>query len=255
MDTSKKDLYWTVAVAAIILLAIVTFWLGGKGNEIVSYMSFASAIVAIILALVAIFYSIVQNVNSQQNIGEMRTLVSEASRIMTEKASTLSEQAISMEDSVKQLIPLLEPSVKVSETATPLQKETFRFDASDSSNYFLLALYYLAKCHELKKRMELWSFSTVVKTTKSAEQYSVNKAMYQMYLAGTLLSLRCFWGPKSIVMSGYNGGIIAEIKELPSGFQKNILEVIDNRIRVTDEPSAKEWLSTCMKRIDALVAA
>jgi hypothetical protein len=68
MDSSKKDLYYIIAIAGIILLAIITYWLGGKGNEIVSYIGFASAIVSIILALVAIFYSIVQNINSQKTL-------------------------------------------------------------------------------------------------------------------------------------------------------------------------------------------
>ena len=256
MNTSKKDLYWTVAVAAVILLAVVTFWLGGKGNEMVSYISFASAIVAIILALVAIFYSIVQNVNSQQNIGEMRTLVSEASRIMTEKARTLVEQAVSMEDHIKRLAPLLEPSAKVSGTARPLEKETFRFDASASSNAFLLTLYYLAKCHELKKPMELWPLATLADDLPEEESERViTKVKYQLFGIGILQCLQCFWGSQNIVLSYEDNEMKAVIKELPSGFQENILEVIENAIPNIDEPSVKESLSTGMKKIDAFVAA
>jgi hypothetical protein len=33
MDTSKKDFYWVIAFAALALIAIITYWLGGKGNE------------------------------------------------------------------------------------------------------------------------------------------------------------------------------------------------------------------------------
>ena len=86
MEPAKKDLCWTISLAAVILISVITYWLGGKGNEMVSYVSFAGALVSVVLAVVAIFYSIVQNLNSQQNIGEMKTLVAEASRIITEKA-------------------------------------------------------------------------------------------------------------------------------------------------------------------------
>jgi hypothetical protein len=48
MNASKKDLYWVIAFAVLALIAIITFWLGGKGNEIVSYISFASALVSIL---------------------------------------------------------------------------------------------------------------------------------------------------------------------------------------------------------------
>jgi hypothetical protein len=257
MDTSKTNVYWTIAFATLLLIAIATYWLGGKGNEIVSYVSFASAIVSIILALVAIFYSFVQNVNSQQNIGEMRTLVSEASRIMTEKAGTLAERAVSMEDHIKQLTPLLKPSAKVSGTVKPLKDKTFSFDVSGSSISFVLTLYYLAKCCELQKPMKLWSLATLIGNVTEKEEVSddIKRAGY-FYGIGVLQCLQCFWGFKNIVFSEEVGkGHVAAINEVPSGFQENILEVIDNRMRDTDEPSEKERLSTAMKEIDAFVAA
>lgn len=96
MNNWKIHFIWTIGLGVLLLISIVTYWLGGKGNEIVSYMSFASVLVSIILALVAIFYSFFQNVSSQQNIGQMRTLISEASRVMTEKATSMEQHSIIM---------------------------------------------------------------------------------------------------------------------------------------------------------------
>jgi len=75
MNTLKIHFIWSIGLMSLLLICILTFWLGDKGNEIVSYVSFASALISIVLALVAIFYSFIQNTNSQKNLGEMQTLI------------------------------------------------------------------------------------------------------------------------------------------------------------------------------------
>jgi hypothetical protein len=252
MNASKKDLYWVIAFAVLALIAIITFWLGGKGNEIVSYISFASALVSIILALVAIFYSFVQNVNSQQNIGEMKILVSEASRLMTEKAGTLAEQAMSMEESLQQL---LKTSGEFSGPATPLTDETFLFDSSHTAVTTLLIFYYLTRCHELKKLLKLnilWHFVTnpgVVEPIGKQE-----KICLALYAGGLLHGLQCFLEPESIVIHGDFSKY--EIRKLPSGFKENILKTIKTRIEAAEvKDEHRIWLSEDMKKIDAHVEA
>jgi len=118
MNNLKIHFGWTIAFGVFLVVGIVTFWLGGKGNEIVSYMSFASTLIAIALALVAIFYSMIQHTSSQQNIGEMRTLVSDASRIMTEKASAMEQQSVAM----SKMAQLLTQSI---ETGLPPSRNPF----------------------------------------------------------------------------------------------------------------------------------
>jgi len=249
MNTSKKDLYWVISFAALALIAIITFWLGGKGNEIVSYISFASALVSIVLALVAIFYSIVQNVNSQQNIGEMRTLVSEASRMMAEKAGTMADQAISMEKSVRLLI---ETPTKDSGHSEPLGDEKFNYDASNSSTVMLLFLYYLAKCYELNKILDLKPIAAFIESTEKPTIEDITQ--YMFFGIGIIKGMECFLEPNSIAYpKEYNE---VEIRKLPSGFQENISNIINSRIQEShSEPSEKTKLEIGMKKINAHVEA
>jgi len=249
MNMAKKDLYCVIAFAVLALIAIITFWLGGKGNEIVSYISFASAIVSIVLALVAIIYSIIQNVNSQQNIGEMRTLVSEASRIITEKAGTLADQAMSMEKVVGQL---LETSTKVSGPTTPLTDEKFSFDASNASDVVILLFYYLAKCNELNKLMDLESIAALIESPKKPTIDAIYQ--YMFFGIGILNSMECFLESKSIVNQEASNEV--EIRKLPPGFQENISSIITSRMQDSrSKPSEKTKLEIGMKKIDALVEA
>jgi hypothetical protein len=252
MDTSKKDLYYIIAIAAVILLAAVTYWLGGKGNEIVSYISFASAIVSIILALVAIFYSIVQNVNSQQNIGEMKILVSEASRIMTEKAGTLAEHAVSIEESARQLLGSLAQK-SVTTTTTPLASQTFPFDISDASEFLLVTLYYLVKCYERDKPMDLRFLAILGRdSTDEQEPSAIAKASFVFYGAGLLQTLQCFLGFESIIR---NENMTVEIRKLPSGFKETILDVVDRQSKDDRYPKDRDRIERSIKKIDAHVEA
>ena len=234
------------------LIAIITFWLGGKGNEIVSYISFASALISIVLALVAIFYSIVQNVHSQQNIGEMRTLVSEASRIMTEKAGTLADSAISLEEALQQV---LKPSEESSSLPTPLSNQTFQFDASKASATVLLIFYFLTKCYEFKKPLILTTLARFVINPATVEPPNRElKIQLAVYGGGLIHSLQCFLEPGSIVSCGEPWKL--EIKKLPSGFKENIIKAIDTRTGVAEtKKEHKVWLNEGMKKIDAHVEA
>jgi len=250
MNTTKKDLYWVIAFAALALIAIITFWLGGKGNEIVSYVSFASALVSIVLALVAIFYSIVQNVNSQQNIGEMRTLVSEASQIMKDKADTLVEQAESMEQAVGQL---LKDSAKVSGPDMPLTDEIFHFDASEAKAPFLLFLYYVIKCNELKKPIRLLSTGRMIlRPTEEASTVKETDKRMSYYSSGIFACLKCFWGSECIPEEGLE----VEIRKVPKGFQQNILAIINAQIEAAEPNDLyRTWLENGIKKIDAHLEA
>lgn len=255
MNASKKDLCFTIIIATVILLGVITFWLGGKGNEMVSYVSFASAITSIILAVVAIIYSFIHNSNSQQNIGEMRTLVSEASRIMTEKADTMVDQSVSIGESLRDLV---ETSAKVSGPSAPLTDNTFSFDASNAPATVLLTFYYLAKCHEHHKPMDLNSLAFLIclPVRKQQTQISENlKRNVSLFGTGILSCMRCLLESESVVFIGPDLDKV-EIKKLPTGFMENILSVINYRIQDSRrEPSEKTRLENGMKKINALVEA
>lgn len=242
MDTSKKDLYYIIAIAAIILIAIVTYWLGGKGNEIVSYISFASAVVSIILALVAIFYSFVQNVNSQQNIGEMKNLVAEASQIMTEKAETLTEQAVSIGKIVEQFN---KQKITVSSTTTtPSHEDLFRFDSTHSSIPFLLTMYYMVNCYKNKKPMRI---TNIAKFTFRTESGKPDLLVSMMFGFGVIQCLISFLEPESIIMKG----IEIEIKKLPSSLEQNILTTLERQIEDETSVAAKAVMQGALAYINS----
>ena len=144
-DTNwKLHFLWAMCLSGVLLLGIVTFWLGGKGSEMASYMSFAGACTSIVLAVIAIIFSFIYNSRSQQNLGEMRSLISEASRSMVEKAGVLTEKAGSMEQSSLSIIRFLQSPGHVSSPSPDLEGQTFRLNTSHCSHQGLMILYFLA---------------------------------------------------------------------------------------------------------------
>ena len=94
-QVGKKDLCYCIILLVFIIVACVTFWVGGKGNDIVSYLGFAGTITSIILAVVAIFYAFVQNVSSQQHIGKMQNImanVDESARNLSLHSESLHQE-------------------------------------------------------------------------------------------------------------------------------------------------------------------
>jgi len=255
MNKWKTHFCWTIAFGTFLLIAIITYWLGGKGGEIVSYVSFASALISIVLALVAIFYSIVQNVSSQQNIGEMRTLVSEASRIMTEKAGLLTDQADLMQQTVTQL-QFLQPLAKDSDVGLALEGETFQFNPSGSSIGCLLTLYCFAKLYEFQKPVQLSNLAKLVPRLSEHDKSRSDVVLaIALYGVAMLQCLNCFLEPGSIILDEGIWGE-QEIRKLPSGFKENILKTIKDRIKdPSTEPKDKDWLETKVQEINAYVEA
>jgi len=235
----KLHFWWAVCVAAVILLGIITFWLGGKGNEIVSYVGFASALASMVLAAVAIIYAFIYNINSQQNLREMRSLVSEASRIVTEKAGILTEKAGSMEQSSLSIIRFLQSPRGISSPGPDLEGQIFRLNASDCSNQALMILYYLAQCCEHKRKSssdDLWLclYGPVL---------SINYRLVGIYAEGLVDGISCF------LEQGSTGK--GEVMSLPKGFKEYIKDNINRRIKHGgfDEGAKVQWREA-IERID-----
>jgi len=235
----KLHFWWAVCVAAVILLGVITFWLGGKGNEIVSYVSFASALASIVLAAVAIIYAFIYNIHSQQNLREMRNLVSEVSRIVTEKASILTEKAGSMEQSSLSIIRFLQSPRRVSSPSPDLEGQIFRLNASDCSNQGLLILYYLAQCCEHSRKPSsdnLWLclYGPVL---------SINHRLIGIYAEGLVDGISYFLEPGSTGKG--------EVMSLPEGFKEYIKDAISRRIKESDfDEGAKAQWREVIERID-----
>lgn len=238
MNNWKIHFGWVIGLGVLSLISIVTYWLGGKGNEIVSYVSFASALVSIILALVAIFYSFAQNVSSQQNIGQMRALISDASRIMTEKATSLEQHSLIMSRAAQQLSQNVQPSLQPG--ATP-----FGFNASYCSAIGLLGLYALAMSKEQDKEFVLLEL-----LKQFIKDENVSFFQYQ-YLLGLLVCLSCFFEAGSIETDL----VKVKVHKLPPpDFKAYIEQNINARIQ-TDTQNMKSFLQEGRLGIDAYFQA
>ncbi len=233
MNNWKIHFYWVIIIAVLMLISVITFWLGGKGNEIVSYVSFASALSSIILALVAIFYSMVQHTSSQQNIGEMRTLISQASHVIIEKASSMEQASVIMSRSA-QLV------AQTAGAGSQPSKGTFILDATRGSHLGILALYSMAQSYERRKPFSLFEVTRLY--TDPTSHFIVYN-----YIYGFLIGFACFLEPGSLTFE------ITELKvnKLPSAFKGYILTHLNNRITQEVSESMKQLLENGKEKIDA----
>ena len=239
----KLHFWWAACLSGVLLLGVMTFWLGGKGNEIVSYIGFASALVSIVLAVVAIIFAFIYNIHSQQNLREMRSLVSEASRIITEKASVLTEKAGSMEQSSLSIIRFFQTPENISSPSPDLKGQTFRLNTSACSNQGLLILYYLAQCCEHSRKpssVNLWLclYGPVL---------NVNHRLIEIFAEGFVDGISCFFDPGS---TDVKPGAFAIVR-LPKGFKEYIRDAISKRTEEGgfDEGAKAQWREA-IDRID-----
>ncbi|HBG27597.1 MAG: hypothetical protein A2Y10_15835 [Planctomycetes bacterium GWF2_41_51] len=234
IENLKLHFKWTIGLGCIILISIVTFWLGGKGNEIVSYVSFASALISIVLALVAIFYSFIQTINSQKNLGEMQSLITQASKIMSEKADTMVLYTAHIAN--------LTQNMARNSTQPPLPtKHQFKFYAATCSHIGILALYCLAKTASKKKPMSL------LKIIELLANGNTNARDYYYYSMGVLIGFSCF-----MEQGVTNINIDSQLLTTDLEFENYIRADINRRISdPLIEVQIKDTLNNCLKQIDA----
>jgi hypothetical protein len=170
---------------------------------------------------------------------------------MTEKASTLADSASSMKESFQQFI---KNSGETSGPSAPLMDETFSFDASDATNFLLLIFYYMAKCHEFKKPMDLMKIADLTMKLEEEPLSSHQKVSISFLGIGIIGCIQCFLETDSITRLEGKKGV--RIEKLPSGFQEHISRIIDVRIQDSATKSSEKGnLVAGMKKIDAYVEA
>jgi hypothetical protein len=156
--------------------------------------------------LVAIFYSIVQNVNSQQNIGEMRTLVSEASRIMTEKADTLVDVAEQLRRS-----PMAASTTTTTLPGKPIV--SVPFDLTPTSDLTRLFVLFLLRSCGLKRTLPVEQFVGIVKPLVRMSPTELSSHVY-----GILHGLAC-------CLMGFlyiEGQTKVQLRDLPDNFKHHV---------------------------------
>lgn len=214
----KRHIWCVITIAAIILLALITLSFGEDVN-LVSHLSLTSAVVSIVLAVIVIVYMYFQDQRSSQNITEMRKLIDEGYRTMTDKASLMVDKAQSIEQTMMGGITQLSPADS-QPIPQPLEiQEPLQFDVSVYKDLGILILYALVKSHELGKPMSLWKISNLI----FKENKPLAKQLFY-YSYGAIQSLRAFLGRDDLILSYEQ----QELKKLPDGFKESIITRLDN---------------------------
>lgn len=111
---------WMIGVLLLIIAALLIRSPGG--NIIAEYFAFATSIASLVLAIVAIFHSVVSNQSFSETIGSLRTSaesVQTAARNIADTSAILSEQSERMIGEVSRLPPAFqELSEKINEKFT-----------------------------------------------------------------------------------------------------------------------------------------
>ncbi len=238
----KEHVWCIVIIAAIILLALITLSFSKDAN-LVSHLSLTGAVVSIVLAVIVIVYMYFQDNRSLQNITEMRNLVLQASEVMAEKADTVSQEAQSIGDVVKQLIEIT--AVKGEEEVEPqdiqLQPEITRI-----TSHILIILYCLGKTYDCSKKIP----SSLL--TEALFPESDDTRGQLGYVLGVITYLQCLWGHKNIEWHEENNKIVYKANKIPKGLSGDVLKEINRRIA---KDVSKEKLEGARERIDAYFEA
>jgi len=99
----KERCWWIGGCALGIIVVTITIALVAKDEKVTSYLGAIATASSIVLAVVAIIYSSLERMDSRRQVGEMETLVRQASGIMREKADVFASQAEAMERTVRLL--------------------------------------------------------------------------------------------------------------------------------------------------------
>lgn len=212
---------WCIIILAAILLLSVTVLSFGADVSLVSHLSLASAVVSIVLAIIVIIYMYFQDSRSSQNITEMKGLIDQASRTMTDKAGLIADRAQSMEQIMKE--GMIQPLSESSEPTTPPLEinETLRFNFSAYGYMGLLVLYSLAKSYEFKKPMSWGDISKLIDKEAAVE------ITYLYYGFGVIQSFNAFLDKGDSVYSTEQ----QEIKKIPEGFEESVRAEINERLK------------------------
>ena len=93
LKLETKDFVWALAVLGVVIIGLCTLFFGGKGNEIVSYVSFAGTITSVILSVVAIVYSFIQSASSathSQRLSDISSRIEDTVDTLTDSRTKIS---------------------------------------------------------------------------------------------------------------------------------------------------------------------
>lgn len=150
------NLLWTIAVLIMIVAAFAVIAPGGALLQ--NYISFASAIASILLALVAIGYSFISNSSLSNTLGDLQS----ATRSLAEQTTRLNAASSGLSDEAEEILKKLsdlpehvtqlrgEVSKKIDDlAATKIQDQNQELDGGAKSLGHALALYIISRAAEV----------------------------------------------------------------------------------------------------------
>ena len=165
MAISKTNLIWVIVVCLLVIISLLTGL--SEASLIQSYISFTASILSIILAVIAIFYSMISNSGFQHILGEIRSSsdqISAQTSLLNSASLGLSNEAqevLKRLDSLPQNIEALRGEVRTSlgrlkeSTERPKQKSNDNDVRPVSSHALDLCLYIIVMSDKNDKSFKL----------------------------------------------------------------------------------------------------
>lgn len=224
---------------AIFFMGLLIFWLAafiydGKGSDWASWLS-------ILLAVIVVVYMFLQTHRSEQNLSEMRHLISEGQQLMTEKAGVLAEKAVSIEGSMALIHSLVQSPTQDIAPQEPLKKTKFELNISGMSNYALLVMYSLVKAQNQKKPLPVRLLAFIERSERQHER--IFDIAYGVAF-GIARGFQCFL--EAVIWSE---GWELKVKTLPAGVESHISSHITTQRE--SSLSAEAYFERNIKQIDA----
>jgi len=220
----KRHVWCVIIIAAIILLSLITLSFCEDVN-LVSHLSLGSAIVSIVLAIIVIVYMYFQDQRSSQNITEMRSLIDQGTRMMTEKADIMVDRA----ETIGRQLGIMKDTPTDGKTITPpLEiKEPWQLDISVYGFWGLLALYSLAKSNESGKPMS-WEKMASLFSDNSKINIDIHEFSAVVNCGfGIIQTFGAFLGREAATWS-YDQ---QEAKKLPDGLKESVTDQIEKELK------------------------
>jgi len=254
----KERCWWIGGCALGIIVVTITIALVAKDEKVTSYLGAIATASSIVLAVVAIIYSSLERMDSRRQVGEMETLVRQASGIMREKADVFASQAEAMERTVMLLqaqLPMQDTEAGGEDVSDGRSEATYPVRLSGMSSYALRVLYLFAKSRKAKvpsvKRLDAIS---LCRGYTPSEYYDVTRI-------GTFLGM--FYGTVGCLMGieGVKIIIAQESKEMCAAefspeIETAVVEALDRRIKDARTPAReRDEIRSAIRRIDEYVQA
>jgi glucan phosphoethanolaminetransferase (alkaline phosphatase superfamily) len=100
----KIKIYWLVIILVSILAIFFIVHTTFANDDLVKYIGFAGTVVSIILGVIAIFYSIVTNNQSTENLGKLKEAVSkveDAAKVIKDVSVVINEKVDAIKSQIE----------------------------------------------------------------------------------------------------------------------------------------------------------